>query len=138
MTVWATRADQVDLRGPNPHDLARSLEQSLEQLDLHVGVWVGRQLPNEVVVDDADVGPLDARRCVDVDDSGGSDDIGDDLTDRSLQFDTVAGAVRAGAPRPTQLHRNCLEERQVISEAQSLWRRNGEGEGLTGDAGVLQ
>src|SRR5664280_1849537 len=24
MTVWATRADQVDLRGPNPHDLARS------------------------------------------------------------------------------------------------------------------
>src|SRR5664280_747813 len=23
-TVWATRADQVDLRGPNPHDLARS------------------------------------------------------------------------------------------------------------------
>src|SRR5664279_3903583 len=25
MTVWATRADQVDLRGPNPHDLARSL-----------------------------------------------------------------------------------------------------------------
>src|SRR5450756_2309500 len=26
MTVWATRADQVDLRGPNPHDLARSLD----------------------------------------------------------------------------------------------------------------
>src|SRR5664280_180455 len=26
MTVWATRADQVDLRGPNPHDLARSPE----------------------------------------------------------------------------------------------------------------
>src|SRR5664279_2462159 len=26
MTVWATRADQVDLRGPNPHDLARSRE----------------------------------------------------------------------------------------------------------------
>src|SRR5664280_284918 len=24
MTVWATRADQVDLRGPNPPDLARS------------------------------------------------------------------------------------------------------------------
>src|SRR5664279_2205709 len=24
MTVWATRPDQVDLRGPNPHDLARS------------------------------------------------------------------------------------------------------------------
>src|SRR5664280_2807305 len=24
MTVWAKRADQVDLRGPNPHDLARS------------------------------------------------------------------------------------------------------------------
>src|SRR5664279_534890 len=24
MTVWATRADHVDLRGPNPHDLARS------------------------------------------------------------------------------------------------------------------
>src|SRR5664280_2798266 len=24
MTVWAARADQVDLRGPNPHDLARS------------------------------------------------------------------------------------------------------------------
>src|SRR5664279_1967918 len=24
MTVWATRADQVDLRGPNPHDVARS------------------------------------------------------------------------------------------------------------------
>src|SRR5664280_2692752 len=24
MTVWATRTDQVDLRGPNPHDLARS------------------------------------------------------------------------------------------------------------------
>src|SRR5664280_1126339 len=24
MTVWATRADQVDLRSPNPHDLARS------------------------------------------------------------------------------------------------------------------
>src|SRR5664280_799916 len=26
MTVWATRADQVDLRGPNPHDLARSVK----------------------------------------------------------------------------------------------------------------
>src|SRR5660397_135548 len=25
MTVWATRADQVDLRSPNPHDPARSL-----------------------------------------------------------------------------------------------------------------
>src|SRR5450759_1757448 len=24
MTVWATRTDQVDLRGPNQHDLARS------------------------------------------------------------------------------------------------------------------
>src|SRR5664280_2606879 len=29
MTVWATRADQVDLRGPNPHDLARSPERAL-------------------------------------------------------------------------------------------------------------
>src|SRR5664280_744913 len=26
MTVWATRADQVDLRGPNPPDLARSVK----------------------------------------------------------------------------------------------------------------
>ena len=31
MTVWATRADQVDLRGPNPHDLARSLAQPAAQ-----------------------------------------------------------------------------------------------------------
>src|SRR5664279_3236913 len=29
MTVWATRADQVDLRGPNPHDLARSRKVGL-------------------------------------------------------------------------------------------------------------
>src|SRR5664280_3365177 len=27
MTVWATRADQVDLRAPNPHDLASSLAE---------------------------------------------------------------------------------------------------------------
>src|SRR5664280_2316676 len=31
MTVWATRADQVDLRGPNPHDLARSLGLSFKE-----------------------------------------------------------------------------------------------------------
>src|SRR5664280_2775344 len=31
MTVWAPRADQVDLRGPNPHDLARSLAQPAAQ-----------------------------------------------------------------------------------------------------------
>src|SRR5664280_3387152 len=31
MTVWATRADQVDLRGPNPHDLARSPAQPAAQ-----------------------------------------------------------------------------------------------------------
>src|SRR5450756_304510 len=32
MTVWATRADQVDLRGPNPHDLARSHERAYAPL----------------------------------------------------------------------------------------------------------
>src|SRR5674536_65945 len=31
MTVWATRADQVDLRGPNPYDLARSPAQPAAQ-----------------------------------------------------------------------------------------------------------
>src|SRR5664280_1364849 len=33
MTVWATRADQVDLRGPNPHDLARSHHLALAAAD---------------------------------------------------------------------------------------------------------
>src|SRR5664280_2687130 len=32
MTVWATRADQVDLRGPNPHDLARSRVKAADAL----------------------------------------------------------------------------------------------------------
>src|SRR5664280_1065019 len=31
MTVWATRAYQVDLRGPNPHDLARSRNAQVER-----------------------------------------------------------------------------------------------------------
>src|SRR5664280_936041 len=38
MTVWATRADQVDLRGPNPHDLARSQTEPPVGPPSHVGV----------------------------------------------------------------------------------------------------
>src|SRR5664280_643842 len=38
MTVWATRADQVDLRGPNPHDLARSQLLERGHLDLEAPV----------------------------------------------------------------------------------------------------
>src|SRR5450759_4778216 len=50
MTVWATRADQVNLRGPNPHDLARSPQEPLHALQLaadvggQVGWWRGRQV----------------------------------------------------------------------------------------------
>src|SRR5659263_452963 len=48
MTVWATRADQVDLRGPNPHDLARSLPLgSAKAMPIGVGAavsWGGSNL----------------------------------------------------------------------------------------------
>lgn len=76
--------------------------------------WVGRQPSGEVVVNHPDVGPVDARRRVDVDHSASGHRIRDNLADGGLQLYVIARARCPIGSCPAELERNRLEEGEVV------------------------
>jgi len=99
-------------------------------------MWVRCCTTSEVIVNNADVWPLEARSCVNVDHAASGHRVGDHLTNCGLQLDIIARAVSVAGACSAQLQSDCLKERKVISEPKCLRRRYGEREGLTRDAGV--
>src|SRR5664280_2817505 len=97
MTVWATRADQVDLRGPNPHDLARSPHFPYAA-QIWTAMWrarTGEQLDGVIAIDPFTLGYLlDATGPVRLDD--GTTLTGANAADFILkdEYAVLAGAQR--------------------------------------------